>query len=329
MKLVRTNILFIIYLCFISSDPIFVADGQYISENHKSAIRVANVAYVEVTSVDKPSSISQPCNIVLFDIDRKLRESITNDSFVNDIPTISPDGKHILFVSNRGTDYQTRLMLGDMAPKQIYSYDTENKTVSLFLGSTIKEIGVWKNIIWSNKIDELIVNGDLNSLFSYSLTKGLNKQIMKIEEDGYISSMSLSPSGNFIAFDFTVFSPIQFSLRILDINQQKSSILQTSKRLVTLCDWSPDGKKLLICDSLLKFYDVSSGNSQCLNIPGEGKVFYVGEAKYISDYEIILLAKNELYRYFIRDHRLVQLTSDGKMKNNLTIRSTFRNYSFK
>jgi Tol biopolymer transport system component len=319
MNNISHNIFFASLVALISASTAVTVAGQNKSLKHHSSTEIANIVYVEVTVVKRPSSISQPCNIVLFDINRKLGEPITNDSLVNDLPVISPDGKRVLFVSNRATDYQKRLVLGDMAPKQIYLYDTESKAISLF---PERDIGVWEKVAWSNNVDALITITDGKLLYSHSFDKGRNQQILEIKEDGYIGSMSLSPSGRSIAFDFTLYSPIQFSLRVLDIDRQKVSVLQTYKRSVSVCDWSPDEKKLLVCDSLLKRFDLSSGESQCLNIPMN---IHVVEAKYISDNEIILLANHELFLYNDGDHSLVQLTHDGQMKRDLTVRSSFRN----
>ena len=120
--------------------------------------------------------------------------------------------------------------------------DGSNQTLLIEGGSTFPES--WspdgKQILFSRRVSVLfLMNPD-----------GTNIRQLTEDNDSYINKASFSPDGKFIVysgFDEIDGKP-KSAVRVLNIETGKVEVI--SDRLVTSCDWSPDGKHIIFAEPL-------------------------------------------------------------------------------
>ena len=120
--------------------------------------------------------------------------------------------------------------------------DGSNQTLLIEGGSTFPES-------WSPDGKQILFSRRVSVLFLMD-PDGTNIRQLTEDDDNYINKASFSPDGKFIVysgFDEIDGKP-KSAVRVLNIETGKVEVI--SDRLVTSCDWSPDGKHIIFAEPL-------------------------------------------------------------------------------
>ncbi len=203
---------------------------------------------------------------------------IAREGFANFYPTFSPDGKKIVFISNKNGDY--------FGSSSLYLYDILSKTEKLLIH------GVRSNLSWSpdgKKIYYSKISKDnphwanVFDLYVYDIEQDEETRLTNGLRAG---SPAVSPDGKTIAFVISSDGTINLFTSDIDGKNVKKLTSYQNGEQVYNPKWSPDGR------SIIFDYSVRDGRDVAI-IPADG-----GEVKFILNTS--------------SDERNAVFTSDGK-----------------
>jgi Tol biopolymer transport system component len=188
-------------------------------------------------------------------------EMIASEGFANFYPTFSPDGKKIIFISNKNGDY--------FGSSSLYLYDILSKTEKLLMH------GVRSNLSWSpdgKKIYYSKISKDnphwanVFDLYVYDIEQDEETRLTNGLRAG---SPAVSPDGKTIAFVIASDGTINLFTSDIDGKNVKKLTAYQNGEQVYNPKWSPDGR------SIIFDYSVRDGRDITI-IPADG-----GEVKFI------------------------------------------------
>jgi len=299
------------------------------------------VLYVQAKSKNGGIYSDNFGDIVLLNLSNKKKCYITDDNFFDSYPTISHDGKNIVFVSSREGNHLKLKLLGLSAPVQIYSIELANmrlKKISSILEERFDTItrGIINNLTYTNSDNELIFETYKKQLIRFNLK---NDSIMVINAHPESFDVSKDDIDNF-NFSFKN-NLITISYHFYDFNfegKDSTVIIMIDslgfvhrklllKGIYYLGGWSKEGNKLLFSNigGQIKEYDYYSNEFYNINIPKIHFKFPVLTCYYSSDNKIISFAEHnensnlEIVQFDTLTKKFEWLTNDGYAKEFINV----------
>lgn len=300
--------------------------------------------YVEAKSKSRGISSGEFGEIVVLDIDTKIKYYITRDNFYDTDPKFSPDGFRILFQSNRDQDITTLKIKGMSGPYNQYIYDLEKGTISkvniLYETNRPKEYrSTLRNIGWLPKGDEIYFNFNHNEIYIYDLLTNKIETVYTFPDFNIIDNISLSQS-NLFAFSFRN-DLLTFENSGLAIyNREGDSTDIFSSYSTTIGEWAGADEKIPFrggkeTNFSIMEYDYESKTSKKLfefprNLNLVSQLFYVGDDKivflagevekeYQEGKERLLFKNNEIILYDLNTNKFEWLTNEMLEKEALDV----------
>jgi len=200
--------------------PAWSPDGQQIAfECLQTRTLRERLSEIDLRLHDAPRHpVLQP-QICIMDADGKHRRQLTHDDFSNRTPVWSPDGRLILFTSDRAGNFGIYSMMPDGSQQ-----------------AQVVENG--HHPVWSPDGQKLAFEGPSGKVYLVDLASGASRQLTNKEIDslGRSRPLSWSPDGCCVAF-FLAFN----SLHIIHIEQGYETKIAED---VLSYDWSPNGQRI-------------------------------------------------------------------------------------
>ncbi len=250
---------------------------------------------------------------------------------INLAPAISPDGKYIALISQRGL-FNIDLYLADAATgKIIRKLSTSNSDNHFDAISFTNSAGAWSPD--SKNFAYVVVQDGDNAIAVTDVASGETNRIIKFKQIGAIYHLSWSPDGTKIAFSGT-HGGIS-DLYVYDLYQDKLNQLMDDRYADLQPDWSPDGTTIAFAtdrgpetnfDILsygklgLGLIDVQSGKISLIRADDSAKTI---NPQYSSDGQYLYYIADpdgfsNIYRYSFADGSIKQITDIATGISGLT-----------
>ncbi len=186
-------------------------------------------------------------DIVLMDLKSKERIMITNDRFYDLNPHFSPNGKYILFQSNRIGEQLPLDIKGISGPYDLFIYDIEKCRVSQinipYPTDRPKELSI-REIDWMPDGKNLFFKLLKNEIYIYNIESETTKLLRTITEFPRIDNLSVSAK-NIFAFNFrqTLDNYNNAGLALFDVTTDSITIFNDYSN--TFGPWNNSGTRIL------------------------------------------------------------------------------------
>ena len=243
-------------------------------------------------NLDNPPNPNNP-EIYVYTLETKKITQLTKDDYFDGDPTFSPDGKEIVFTSDRDKNLEIYLMnddgsdvrrltdnpANDSFPKftpdgtQItFNSNRAGETTDVYImnrdGKTVVRLTDWK----SNEISRGGLSPDGTKLAFNSNLNGVYQMFVKdiepfapqliLSDDNDLQTPNYSPNGQEIVYSVK-FSDKTGELRILNLNDKKSRLLLKTSSGNNYPRWSPDG-------NWIAFHQEAEGKWDVFKIKSDG-----------------------------------------------------------
>lgn len=245
----------------------------------------AKMIALEVMTADYKYS-----NIILVNSTGEFISKITDDSFNNFAPELSPDGKKIAFYSNRDGDYDiytvnadgtdlkniTNNDFGDFMPKwssdgkKICYYSDEAGYTDVYIinfdgtekTQIVKNNAENSGAIWSADNRGLIyVSNEEGNFDIYSIGIDGNKKTKLTNDEYFEETLSLSPDGSKVLYSAGQIDNTVFEVFVLDLNTLKTSQVTNNMSYGRMPLWAEEGNKIIFSSDMKGYSEIYIMNS--------------------------------------------------------------------
>lgn len=284
---------------------------------------------VDTIPLDNPSIIT---DVLIVDSKTNTKNYVTQDIFLDEKPTWSPNGKYLAFLTARVGSEELLSIQGYGGTRQICIYDVLNKNKLYYPGPYLHGVVA---VFWASDGKYLYYFDTQNRLFKLSLFDQTETFITKVTKIDRIHSVSYCPLNNILAFCYVNDFPFKYGIGILSIEKLNIEYLLESDQALILGGWSVDATSFLFTDSLLKSYNIASKITLSMNIPNKEFDIFVSEAQYLSKDTIVFLGSKkipspdsnlgsysgnyEIYSFDLNNLKASKISNDGLEKSNLSV----------
>jgi len=214
---------------------VFVSNRNYLENNHYSSVKT---------------------DIFIMDIGGSNTKQLTENPSLNSMPTWSPDGKHIAFVSNRNGGIPHVFVI-DSDGSNLRQLTFGNYDISPAWSPDSQHIA-----FISNRLDD----SNITKHFAIYTVKadGTDEKRLTNTFSSEEIALDWSPDGKKILFlaDPKDFSEQDFDLFILNIDDFEVTRITTDGLLYSRASWMPDGHRIIFDKEVLKH----SGKSKIMMV---------------------------------------------------------------
>ena len=186
-----------------------------------------------------------------------------SDDYFDASPTLSPDRTTLAFSSNRVGSPLVLAVRGAGGPRELYTYKIAEGVIRRINSNQFvaKNIRFFFDMQWSPDQTCLLFK-KTQSVYAYYIERDSLAEIYKLDkQDEFIGYFMVAPSDSLIAMQIE--SGRRKRIEILDWKKCKLvRSLDNLSMFAELGGWFPSGAQFLIMDTVLRRYDVVSG--QCL-----------------------------------------------------------------
>ncbi len=295
------------------------------------------IVYIEACT-NKGTGSPPYGDIFVLDAKTKTRHRITDDSYYDETPRWSCDGRYIVFLTSREGSDRSLAIGGVSAPRQLYLFDTRTELMRR-LPVSLERLcgrsdlhGMW-SADWTYR-NQVIVTDGRKGLFQVDPTNGQCCQVAALSGFDYVSGFVASPRGMEIAISTIrtkAENPGFDQVDALAIWSVKDSTLTTvvdSASGIIIMGWSEDSRDLYckMNRKLFKF-DIELHTSAAIDLPKK-VLNQAGTAyQFMSNGDIIFMegreksptGADELMLYRFANDTLESLTNSGLEKQSLSV----------
>lgn len=279
-------------------------------------------------------------DLYMFDYKSGETYKLTDDDYYDASPLWFPDGRSVLFLSNRVGSWSTLKVKGIGGPHEMYRLWLKSKKIERIderLGKSFPDIfdGYYKSMQWHPDGRTLLLCGFDNRIYrmlpekdSTWLFLDLNPFLKARDEKLY--NFSLRPDSGCLVL---VVDLNQGSLAVRTY-QFSDSLLHPIPHIGSLPvfgGWSPDGKKLLISSGSM-LYELDTRKDSFITLIESDSIYVSPNSAFFVDEKTITFLggrkkiegevidrETEIVYYNIMEKRLTYLTKDGKFKDCLSV----------
>ena len=265
-------------------------------------------------------------DVVLMDVDKREKYFLTDDRFFDYSPTISPDGRMVLFDSNRVGGPLALKVKGAGGPHEVYVYEIDKQTSRRVDSQTSRKhrslvSGLFQQLRWHPEGRSALFVEE-NALVQWDITSDSVWVFKRFEGFSRILDYSLSVHGDSV-------------LALLSSEKGLTAILYNRRddRTVILPDslsfasrWINGGQTLFGWENGFVEYDLSIGARRKFRTPQFVIEHVAGGSVHLLDGRIVVLASKDrdgvpdnLLIYDPKDGSAEWLTNDSEEKGQLSL----------
>ena len=184
--------------------------------------------------------------IYVMDADGGNQRNLTNNPNDDSVPSWSPDGKRIVFVSDRDGNRE-----GNRKNHEIYVMDADGNNQQRLTDNDFYDAGPsWSPdgkwiVFWSKRDGHFIGEGGLSSEIYVMDADGKNTRRLTNNRKSDFPS-SWSPDGKWIAFTSDrKGDDVNFEIYVMDANGENTRRLTNNRVYDSSPSWSPDGERIV------------------------------------------------------------------------------------
>ena len=266
--------------------------GQsHYSEGEVLGARV-KVAFVEART---PHGIfaGEYGDIVMMDIQSQKKYYVTDDTYFDSSPAISPDGSKLIFTSIRSSDKRMLRELGLAGPLRLYIFDSKTKSISPFAHElqrmNLDRMTLVTGLAWDPNGQKIYFSASDNKIYAVNATGDSIWTILELSADNRVNEIAPSPNGEFIAFAHQRGDLGPFGISIYAKKEHIVKQIDSCEDVLTLGGWNKESTALLFVDSTLVRLMWPSGRQERLHIKGELTEYLCSTSSFLSDTSILIV----------------------------------------
>lgn len=298
------------------------SNDQVLLSNHK-------IAYVEEHKPYDGTPNGEFGDVVLFDLQTKQKYYVTDDSYLDASPCISPDGRFVVFASKRLGNPALLQVEGVAGRRELYIFDTTTKSTRRFAELVQKKYSNqmydFTSLAWAGKQSLLFSQG--NEVFILSTYEDSLWRLAHLDTTLDINSFFINPKKDLIALSSMNYDSLYSVVSLINIERGSTSTILKVKRWAKVQGWTSKGEAFLISaaskDTSFLLYQVHQRKLRPLRIPGEGVDFNSSEALFLSNDTLLVLAarlpsrQTDLLLFDMNSNAIEWLTNDPYTKSDL------------
>jgi len=206
------------------------------------------ITYIEART-DKGDGAGSYGDVVVYDVGTNTKYQITDDSYNDRDPAISPDKRYVAFMSSRRGSRLARDLRGVSLPHELYIFDrkanktTEFDTRQLANDGSVRD-GAFSCLAFSPDNRWLVAGTYDGYILRFSLDGQLGDTLLSIPHSRYVSQVTYSPNGYLLGVTYLLDS---LSLVAVAIYNEKDKGLRHV--FVDLAHahmaWMPNGNEIM------------------------------------------------------------------------------------
>lgn len=322
----------------------WIATGQSGDGNSKKSNVSVLWASTKVTFVEEHTQGSglwdSPFgDIVVLDPGTGDKYYVTQDSFVDEFPAISSDGKKIFFASARDDNPVTLGLLGLSVPRELYVFDIDSRQVRPFAHRLQRrhfdQMSRFVSLVCMSDGSGLLYTEGENEVFGINSLGDSLRRVVQFPEDDMIDVLSPSPDGKWLAIRYQRNQGSESGVSLVDLRRGLiRTVVVSNRKLLRLGGWSPDSRFLILPQGIFKdtafvLFDCVSWKSSPVTLPLTQKGLSINETHFLDSDRLVFLLENDgevstltdLMVFELSSRKLVALTTDGYLKTNLAFSS--------
>jgi Tol biopolymer transport system component len=307
---------------------------EFRSSNEDVLIANKRIVAIEARKLEDGPTAGQGGDIVVVDIETGKKFYATNDYYINTNPQWSPDGRSVIYITNReGNSRWSRNFLGGEYRNKLYLFnlDTKNLTkIQYEYAGELKHTHI-HSLFWSKCNDSLYFRAStykrdsaklITAIFKLSPSGGLAEKVVELERTPRINNFVVTASERYIFYDYLDHKNGSF-IQGINLYDMQDSLVHTviDGPGYTVNDVSEDGESILISDKTNVYeYEIYNNTFNFLFcMPGD---FIFPDPRYIGKDEIVLFVHRPVDTY--PDNYLVELARYNRNTNEFVMVSNKR-----
>ncbi len=305
------------------------------------------IVYVEAHKKGEDVTAGDFDDVVVLNIDTQTKYRITDDTFVDEYPVLSPDRKVFVFATRREGNGALLKIMGMAGQRGLFRFEPETKEMKPFAQELQAKhpdfMDSFKHLSWAFSGDFLYyVEG--NAILRISSGEDSLQIFHRFEDIENIFGFKPYYRGDSRRLTAIAIDYIQLSgrcgLSIFDLVDTTIAEVENRSGGVHLGGWNQDGSLLLY-----KYfekgkyhwieYDVKNKIKRPISIPGSESKLYIESAEYLDSSNLILYGgknftsldtimgdyseNNEILKFNLHTRNIEWLTNDGYKKEYFTL----------